>query len=81
MDNIHATHLNAFKYQPSEDESVSETSNMSGTFNKLNNSLKINQRKEKRIKSDLQSQIAVSESERSLRTDRQHDSQKYTQKS
>ena len=69
MDQISAHHLsyiNAFiQYQSShEDDSLSQTSNMSGTFNKLNSSLKMKQRKKnKESLANSEKQSVVTESE------------------
>lgn len=70
MDQLAAHHLNAFNIQQSEDESLA--SNMSGTFNKMNNSLKINQRKQKKSSntiSDRDSAMSENESLKSFKAE------------
>jgi len=61
MDYLSAQHLNAFKGL-TDQESISSTSNMSGTFNKQNNPLKINQRKQKKSSYNT-SEVSQSEAE------------------
>ncbi|CDW73694.1 UNKNOWN [Stylonychia lemnae] len=62
MDYQSVQQLNAFRNM-TEDESVSSTSNMSGTFNKQNNPLKINQRKQKKASYQPSEKGEMSQSE------------------
>jgi hypothetical protein len=67
MDQIAVHHINTFNIHNSEDESAG--SYMSGTFTKVNNSLKINQRKQKKSSltaSDRESGMSGTESLKSF---------------